>query len=122
MLLLTMVLMISVSLGQTYPTGPYTNYRDDESRVEEALRALEGTDTLPTPGPPASRLSLLLPVEVVHPQQDSALPRRPWWWYPEMPHPEVKRRHNLASYNLNSFGLRYGKNIFSYRSLYHRSL
>ncbi|XP_076878050.1 metastasis-suppressor KiSS-1 [Brachyhypopomus gauderio] len=107
MLLLTVVLMVSVSLGQTYPSGAYSSHSEDEGGVEEVLRALRGTGDLP--GPPASRLSPHLLVNMGLPQLTSALPRRPWWWYLQKPHPEVKRRHDPASYNLNSFGLRYGK-------------
>ncbi|XP_036414868.1 metastasis-suppressor KiSS-1 [Colossoma macropomum] len=100
MLLLTMMLMVSVTLGETYPTGPLTFADEDKTPEETVLQVLQRLDLLPTPGPPLSKPSAYFPTDVANPLR---------WWHPEMLHPEMKKRHNLASYNLNSFGLRYGK-------------
>ncbi|XP_072522235.1 metastasis-suppressor KiSS-1 [Salminus brasiliensis] len=109
MLLLTMMLILTVTHGQSYPTGPLTFYAEGEAPEETALRVLRGLELMSSSGAPANKPSVHLPAEEANPPLSRGLPRSAWWWHPEMLHPEMKRRNNLASYNLNSFGLRYGK-------------
>ncbi|KAL6464538.1 hypothetical protein MHYP_G00268550 [Metynnis hypsauchen] len=109
MLLLTMMLMLSVTLGETYPTGPLTFSNEDETPEETVFQVLRRLGVLPTPALPVSKPSAYFPTDVANPPLSAGFPRSAGWWNPEMLHPEMKRRHNLASYNLNSFGLRYGK-------------
>ncbi|KAL7837312.1 hypothetical protein SRHO_G00270230 [Serrasalmus rhombeus] len=109
MLLFTMMLMVSVTFGETYPTGPLIFGAEGETPEETVFQVLQRLDLLPTSGPPLSKPSVYFPTDVANPPLSSGFPRSAWWWHPEILHPEMKKRHNLASYNLNSFGLRYGK-------------
>ncbi len=72
----------------------------DETPEETSLRDLRGTDTRPTAGSPSPKLSMLF-------SMGAGPQRNAWWWSPERSY--TKRRQNVAYYNLNSFGLRYGK-------------
>ncbi|KAK9966528.1 hypothetical protein ABG768_003635 [Culter alburnus] len=100
MMLLTIILMLSVAIGHTYPSGHFQYYLEDESPDETSLRVLRGTDARPTAGSPSPKLSM-------HFSMGAGPQRSTWWWSPERPY--TKRRQNVAYYNLNSFGLRYGK-------------
>ncbi|XP_053509340.1 metastasis-suppressor KiSS-1 [Ictalurus furcatus] len=104
MVLLAMILLLSVTLGETNPTREYT-----EDAEEQVLKVLQRIAARPTPESLASKLSSHLPMDMSNPWLSARIPSSSWWWHPEKPHPETKRRQNLASYNLNSFGLRYGK-------------
>ncbi|XP_062842967.1 metastasis-suppressor KiSS-1 [Trichomycterus rosablanca] len=106
MLLLGMILVFSVTLGGTYPSGYYSK---DASSEERALRILRRIATQPTPGPLALKLSAHALMDITERWLSAGSPKKAWRWSPEMSHSESKRRQNLASYNLNSFGLRYGK-------------
>ncbi|KTG38456.1 hypothetical protein cypCar_00018175 [Cyprinus carpio] len=100
MMLLTIILMLSLANGDTYPSGHFQYYLEDESPEETSLRVLRGTDTHPTAGSPSPKLS-------VHFSMSADPQRNTQWWSPERPY--TKRKQNVAYYNLNSFGLRYGK-------------
>nr|ABV03802.1 kiss1 [Danio rerio] len=100
MMLLTVMLMLSVVRVHTNPSGHFQYYLEDETPEETSLRVLRGTDTRPTDGSPPSKLSALFSMGAGH-------QKNTWWWSPESPY--TKRRQNVAYYNLNSFGLRYGK-------------
>ncbi|KAJ8360375.1 hypothetical protein SKAU_G00169000 [Synaphobranchus kaupii] len=115
MLPLTVILMMTVRFGETYPTRSlrYTPYTADNSAgqrfhagtVRAAWRVLREMNERATVAPP----STLLPAVLTNPLLRGGLPRRSWWWYPEMPPQQAKKRENFSSYNWNSFGLRYGK-------------
>nr|AJT39600.1 kisspeptin 1 [Tor putitora] len=100
MRLVTIILLLSVANGDTYPSGHIQYYLEDETPEETSLRDLRGTDTGPTADSPPSKLSARFSMGE-GPQKNT------WWWSPESPY--TKRRQNVAYYNLNSFGLRYGK-------------
>uniref|UniRef100_A0A672RT43 Kisspeptin 1 n=1 Tax=Sinocyclocheilus grahami TaxID=75366 RepID=A0A672RT43_SINGR len=100
MMLLTIILMLSVANGDTYPSGHFQYYLEDETPEETSLQVLRGTDSRPTAGSPSPKLS-------VHFSMSAGPQRNTQWWSPERPY--SKRRQNVAYYNLNSFGLRYGK-------------
>uniref|UniRef100_A0AAY4DZZ7 Uncharacterized protein n=1 Tax=Denticeps clupeoides TaxID=299321 RepID=A0AAY4DZZ7_9TELE len=57
----------------------------------------------------SSRLSAHKPIEVSNSAMGLGPHRKVKWFYPELTHLHAKRRPSLSSYNLNSFGLRYGK-------------
>lgn len=99
MMLLTILLLLSVANSDTHPSGHFQHYLEDETPEETSLRDLRGTDTRPTAGYPP-KLSMLLSM--------GAGPQRNTWWR-SLERPYTKRRQNVAYYNLNSFGLRYGK-------------
>ncbi|XP_036388155.1 metastasis-suppressor KiSS-1 [Megalops cyprinoides] len=111
MLLLAVMLMLAARLGETYPLGSlrYTAYTEDEGPEQAAMRVLREMNRASTSAPPPSGLSASLPLVLTNPLLRVDLPRGPQWWYPQMPHPQSKKRQNLSSYNWNSFGLRYGK-------------
>nr|AHH83757.1 kisspeptin [Gobiocypris rarus] len=100
MMLLTIILMLSVVIGDTYSPGHVQYYLEDGTPEETSLRVLRGADTRPTAGSPSPKLSM-------HFSMGAGPPLSTWWWFPERPY--TKRRHNVAYYNLNSFGFRYGK-------------
>lgn len=81
----------------------------DVAPEERVLEVLQRIAAQPTPEPLASKLSSHLLMDISNPWLRPRIPSSSWWWHIEKPHPETKRRQNLASYNLNSFGLRYGK-------------
>ncbi|XP_026077085.1 metastasis-suppressor KiSS-1 [Carassius auratus] len=99
MKLLTIILMLSVANGDPYPSGHFQYYLEDET-PKESLQVLRGTDTRPTAGSPSPKLS-------VHFSMSADPQRNTRWWAPVRPY--TKRKQNVAYYNLNSFGLRYGK-------------
>ncbi|KAG9260503.1 metastasis-suppressor KiSS-1 [Astyanax mexicanus] len=105
MLLLMMMLILTVTLGRTYPTAYYA---EDEAPEDSLFRVLQRLDLMSRLGSPASKPSADLPADEASPPLSRGSSRG-GWWHPETLHPEMKRRNNLASYNLNSFGLRYGK-------------
>lgn len=80
----------------------------DVTPEERVLKVLQRIATQPAPGPLASKLSSHLLMDMSNPWLSAHTPGGSWWWHVEKPYPETKRRQNLASYNLNSFGLRYG--------------
>uniref|UniRef100_A0A8C2EU96 Kisspeptin 1 n=1 Tax=Cyprinus carpio TaxID=7962 RepID=A0A8C2EU96_CYPCA len=96
MMLLTIILMLSVANGDTHPSGHFQYYLEDETPEETPLQDLRGTDTRPTARSPSPKLPMLF-----------SMGAGPQWWSPERPY--TKRRQNVAYYNLNSFGLCYGK-------------
>ncbi|XP_050978747.1 metastasis-suppressor KiSS-1 [Labeo rohita] len=100
MMLLTIILVLSVANGDTYPSRHFQYYLEDETPEETSLRVLRGTDSHPTAESPSPKLSM-------HFSMGAGPQRNTWWWSPERPY--TKRRQNVAYYNLNSFGLRYGK-------------
>ncbi|XP_053340465.1 metastasis-suppressor KiSS-1 [Clarias gariepinus] len=106
MLLLAMILLISVRLGETSPTKEYIKDVTPEDRV---LKVLQRIASRPTPEPLEYNLLSHLPMDMANPWLSVRIPSSSWWRHLENPHRETKRRQNLASYNLNSFGLRYGK-------------
>uniref|UniRef100_A0A8B9RMH2 Kisspeptin n=1 Tax=Astyanax mexicanus TaxID=7994 RepID=A0A8B9RMH2_ASTMX len=75
---------------------------------DSLFRVLQRLDLMSRLGSPASKPSADLPADEASPPLSRGSSRG-GWWHPETLHPEMKRRNNLASYNLNSFGLRYGK-------------
>lgn len=76
----------------------------DVTPEERVLRVLQRLGPLE---PLAPKLLSHLPMDMSNPWLSAQIPSSSWWWLHEKP--ETKRRQNLASYNLNSFGLRYGK-------------
>uniref|UniRef100_A0A3B4C3E2 Uncharacterized protein n=1 Tax=Pygocentrus nattereri TaxID=42514 RepID=A0A3B4C3E2_PYGNA len=82
---------------------------NSKNHLNTVFQVLQRLDLLPTSGPPLSKPSVYFPTDVANAPLSSGFPRNAWWWHPEILHPEMRKRHNLASYNLNSFGLRYGK-------------
>ncbi|KAI7794910.1 metastasis-suppressor KiSS-1 [Triplophysa rosa] len=101
MMLVTIILMLSFGIGNMYPSGHFQYYPEDESPAETALRVLRGNDVQ------SSKPSAHISMGVTNPILGSGPQKSTWWWSPESPY--MKRRQNLAYYNLNSFGLRYGK-------------
>ncbi|XP_056125830.1 metastasis-suppressor KiSS-1 [Rhinichthys klamathensis goyatoka] len=100
MMLLTIILMMSVAIQDTYSSSVHFQYYlKDETPEGASLRVLRRTDPRPTAGSPSPKLS--------HFSMGADPQRRMWWVSPEKPY--TKRRQHVAYYNLNSFGLRYGK-------------
>ncbi|XP_065098181.1 metastasis-suppressor KiSS-1 [Paramisgurnus dabryanus] len=102
---LFIILMLSVGIGDTYPSGRFQYYLKDEPTA--ALRDLRGTVVRSTAGHRSPKLSAHMYMGVSNPVLGTGPHQSKWWWSPERPY--TKRRQNLAYYNLNSFGLRYGK-------------
>uniref|UniRef100_A0A673ABB7 Kisspeptin 1 n=1 Tax=Sphaeramia orbicularis TaxID=375764 RepID=A0A673ABB7_9TELE len=73
---------------------------------EAILDALRGWSHLSVP-PPAS-LSRTLAADNVG-STDGRFPRKEWWAPMAPLSRKVHKRQDVSSYNLNSFGLRYGK-------------
>ncbi|KAJ8378357.1 hypothetical protein AAFF_G00243150 [Aldrovandia affinis] len=111
MLLLTVMLMMAVRWGETYPTGSlrHAPYIEDEGPDQTAMTVLREINRRSMSAPPSPLLSAHLSPVLTNPLLGVDLPRRAWWWYPDMPPPQAKKREHLSSYNWNSFGLRYGK-------------
>lgn len=58
--------------------------------------------------PTSSKDTGNLPADNIH-SANEKFPRTEWW-ISELVHPQtIKKRQDASSYNLNSFGLRYGK-------------
>ncbi|KAA0707738.1 hypothetical protein E1301_Tti010503 [Triplophysa tibetana] len=96
---------LKVGLTTRYPspntTSTPASAKKDESPAETALRVLRGNDVQ------SSKPSAHISMGVTNPILGSGPQKTAWWWSPERPY--TKRRQNMAYYNLNSFGLRYGK-------------
>ncbi|KAK7119468.1 hypothetical protein R3I94_021342 [Phoxinus phoxinus] len=90
---------MSVAIQETYSYS----YLKDETPEEASLRVLRRTDARPTAGSPSPNAQLLS----MHFSMGAGPQRSTWWLSPEKPY--TKRRQHVAYYNLNSFGLRYGK-------------
>ncbi|KAF7693323.1 hypothetical protein HF521_008639 [Silurus meridionalis] len=106
MLLFAVILLLSATLGES---NPKQEYAEDVTSEERVLRFLQRIAAQPTHEPLASKLLPHHAMNMPNPWLSAQLPSSLWWWHPENPHPETKRRQNLSPYNLNSFGLRYGK-------------
>ncbi|CAM4732228.1 unnamed protein product [Leuciscus chuanchicus] len=91
---------MSVAIQDTYSSVHFQYYLKDETPEEASLRVLRRTDPRPTAGSPSPKLSM-------HFSMGAGPQRSTWWLSPEKPY--TKRRQHVAYYNLNSFGLRYGK-------------
>ncbi|XP_039551015.1 metastasis-suppressor KiSS-1 [Pimephales promelas] len=100
MLLVMLILMMSVAIQDTYSSSEHFQYLKDETPEEASFRVLRRTDPRPTAGSPSPKLSM-------HFSMGADPQRSTWWLSPEKPY--TKRRQPVAYYNLNSFGLRYGK-------------
>nr|ACI96030.1 kisspeptin [Carassius auratus] len=97
--LLTIILMLSGANGDPYPSGHFQYYLKNET-PKKSLQVLRGTDTRPTAGSPSPKLS-------GHFSMSANPHRNTRGWAPVKPY--TKRKQKVAYYNLNSFGLRYGK-------------
>ncbi|XP_071773473.1 metastasis-suppressor KiSS-1 [Centroberyx gerrardi] len=100
MLRLTVALLLAA-----LPTEAYTirnlrsTYYNEDQMILKALRDLASAATLPS-----AKSSGNLPTDEADPLVGAEFPMERWWM------PKVtKKRQDLSSYNLNSFGLRYGK-------------
>ncbi|TST85788.1 hypothetical protein Baya_12752 [Bagarius yarrelli] len=71
----------------------------DATPNEKVLKILQRIGTRPTP-----ELSSDYFTDMSKPWLRSGIPSSTWWWHVKNPHLESKRRQNLVSYNLNSFG------------------
>ncbi|XP_062400973.1 metastasis-suppressor KiSS-1 [Sardina pilchardus] len=108
MLPILLMLIIATCCGRSFPTGVSDPLNTNAE--EDVLRILGGGASAAQLAGPSSIFSPRLPVEVDNNRLEMMeLPRSLWWFSKEMAIPETKKRRNLSSYNLNSFGLRYGK-------------
>nr|QBX88885.1 kisspeptin-1 [Clarias magur] len=92
--------VLSVANGDTYPSRLFQYYLEHETPEETSLRVLRGTDSRPPAESPSPKLSM-------HFSLRAGPQRNTWWWSPERPY--MQRPQNVAYYNLNPFGLRFGK-------------
>ncbi|KAG5274662.1 hypothetical protein AALO_G00138770 [Alosa alosa] len=107
MLSILLILIIATCCGRSFPTGVSDPLNTNAE--EDVLRILRGASAAQMMGP-SSIFSPQPPEEVDNNRLEMMeLPRSLWWFSKEMAIPEMKKRRNLSSYNLNSFGLRYGK-------------
>ncbi|XP_054473740.1 metastasis-suppressor KiSS-1 [Anoplopoma fimbria] len=82
-------------------TEVYTTYNEDQ-KIIKALR-----DSSHASIPPLTKSSRNLPADEVH-SADGKFPRK-GWWMSKVVLPQIRKRQDVSTYNLNSFGLRYGK-------------
>ncbi|XP_076605686.1 metastasis-suppressor KiSS-1 [Chaetodon auriga] len=101
---LIVVLMMATLSSEVYtPSSLKSTYFSEDRVILKALRDLSHV-SIPT----SSKGSGNLPADKVH-SADGKFPRT-HWWISELLHPQtIKKRQDVSSYNLNSFGLRYGK-------------
>ncbi|XP_050930503.1 metastasis-suppressor KiSS-1 [Lates calcarifer] len=100
---LIVALMMAALSTEVYTTGSLksTHYSKDQS-ILKALRDLSHASM-----PPSANTGNLRAVEI-HLTDGKFL--RTGWWIPKVVLPQtMKKRQDVSSYNLNSFGLRYGK-------------
>ncbi|XP_034725072.1 metastasis-suppressor KiSS-1 [Etheostoma cragini] len=93
-------LMMAALTTEVYTTGSMkSTYYSGDRAILIALRDLSHASiALP------AKTSGNLPADKIH-SADGKFPRMGWWLLPQT----VKKRQDVSSYNLNSFGLRYGK-------------
>nr|AJP70562.1 kisspeptin 1 [Amphiprion sebae] len=84
----------SISLKSTF-------YRQDQA-ILKILRNLSHASTVQSAKSSGNSLVEIHSADGIFP--------RPGWWIAKMVFPQtIKKRQDLSSYNLNSYGLRYGK-------------
>ncbi|XP_051967818.1 metastasis-suppressor KiSS-1 [Xyrauchen texanus] len=101
-MMLLIILVLSVSTGDSYPSRHF-QYFEDGTPEETALRVLRGTNTRQI----APKISAHFLKGITNPVLSAGSHQSAWGWSPDSSY--TKRRQNVAYYNLNSFGLRYGK-------------
>ncbi|XP_040014410.1 uncharacterized protein LOC120806932 isoform X4 [Xiphias gladius] len=101
---LIVALMMAALSTEVYTTSNLksTPYNEDQA-IMKALRDLSHASV----SPPAKN-SGNLPADKIH-ATDGKFPRTGWWIQKVVLPRSIKKRQDVSSYNLNSFGLRYGK-------------
>ncbi|XP_062312605.1 metastasis-suppressor KiSS-1 isoform X2 [Osmerus eperlanus] len=111
MRLLIQVLMLAGSFTAAFPASDFTNPQFSEvERPDRALmQVLRDLASLSTEQPLPVLLLNPSHMGVSSPLIEVVPPRGKWDWYLDKTNSQNKKLQNLSSYNLNSFGLRYGK-------------
>ncbi|XP_037634914.1 metastasis-suppressor KiSS-1 [Sebastes umbrosus] len=101
---LIVALMMAALSTEVYITSGLTStYYSEDQEILKALRDLSHASL-----PPSVKSSGNLPADEVH-SADGKFPRAGWWISKVVLPQTIKKRQDVSSYNLNSFGLRYGK-------------
>nr|ADF59544.1 kisspeptin [Epinephelus bruneus] len=101
---LIVALMMAALSTEVCTTGSLkSTYHSEDQRVLKALRDLSHASI-----PPSAKSSVNLPADRVH-SADGKFPRSGWWISKVIFPQTIKKHQDVSSYNLNSFGLRYGK-------------
>ncbi|XP_069373656.1 metastasis-suppressor KiSS-1 [Paralichthys olivaceus] len=104
MLLLIALMMVALSTEVYTSKGTVTTtkYTEDKA-ILKALRDLSNAAV-----PPSAKNPTNLPAYMIHSTDVKFLRTR--WWIPKLfLQQTTKKSQDVSSYNLNSFGLRYGK-------------
>ncbi|XP_035518096.1 metastasis-suppressor KiSS-1 [Morone saxatilis] len=101
---LIVALMIAALSTEIYTTSSLkSSYHSKDQVILKALRDLSRASI-----PASAKNSRNLPADKVH-SADGKFPRSEWWMSKLVLPQTIKKRQDVSSYNLNSFGLRYGK-------------
>ncbi|XP_070759219.1 metastasis-suppressor KiSS-1 [Enoplosus armatus] len=101
---LIVALMMAALSTEVYTTSSLkSTYYSDDQAILKALRDLSHASILPS-----AKSSGNVPADKVHSAEGKF--SRTGWWISKVVLPQtIKKRQDVSSYNLNSFGLRYGK-------------
>nr|ANJ46819.1 kisspeptin 1 [Rachycentron canadum] len=101
---LFVALMMAALSTEVYTSSSVTSiHYSEDQMILNALRDLSHASLLPS-----AKNFVDLAADKSH-SADGKFPRT-GWWIPKVVLPQTaKKRHNVSSYNMNSFGLRYGK-------------
>nr|ACM07422.1 kisspeptin 1 [Dicentrarchus labrax] len=100
---LIVALMIAALSTEIYNTSMISSYHSKDQVILKALRDLSHASILAS-----AKNSGNLPADKVH-SADGKFPRSEWLISKLVLPQTIKKRQDVSSYNLNSFGLRYGK-------------
>uniref|UniRef100_A0A3Q3NMW8 Kisspeptin 1 n=1 Tax=Mastacembelus armatus TaxID=205130 RepID=A0A3Q3NMW8_9TELE len=102
--LVIVALMIAALSAEVCTTSSFkSTYHSEDQAILKAMRDLNHASIQPS-----VKNSGNLPADNVF-SNDVKFPRTAWW-IPKVVLPQtIKKRQDVSSYNLNSFGLRYGK-------------
>nr|AEF32393.1 kisspeptin-1 [Seriola lalandi] len=101
---LIVALMVATLSTEVYSTSTVTStHLSEDQAILKTLRELSHASV-----PPSAKNSGNLAADKIH-LADGKFPRTGWWFLKVVLPQTVKKRHDVSSYNLNSFGLRYGK-------------
>ncbi|XP_075952986.1 metastasis-suppressor KiSS-1 [Anarhichas minor] len=98
-----MALLIVALMMAALSTEVYTAYYSEDQKILKALKDLSHASI-----PPSAKSSGNFPVDEVH-SAEGKFPRTVWWMSKVVLPQTIRKRQDVSSFNLNSFGLRYGK-------------
>ncbi|XP_042367138.1 metastasis-suppressor KiSS-1 [Plectropomus leopardus] len=101
--LMTALMMAALSTEVYTISLLKSTYHSEDQEVFKALRDVSHASV-----PPSAKSMGYLPADKFH-LADGKFPRAGWWISKVVFPRTIKQRQDVSSYNLNSFGLRYGK-------------